>query len=126
MTKLVEGLYRCKTAKEDLSSTSGEKILAGDTFFENEEANSILTLNEGEVELLGLKDYSTAIRKQMAKSGEALPDGSYPIKNCADVSDALHRIGTGTKHSKAEIEAHIRSRAKALGCSMPGSKVLNN
>lgn len=124
MTKLVEGTYKRLKANTNLESTSGEIIEAGDTFFFNEEGNSILTLNEGEVEILGLKDYPTAVRKALAKKGFAMADGSYPIKDCGDVSDALHRIGSGDA-SKAAIIAHIRKNAKRLGCSIPGSKILN-
>jgi len=121
---LVEGTYYRHCSEVDLKSDSGEIIEAGETYFWNPKAKSILTLNEGEVELLGLKDYSTDERKKLAKSGAAMRDGSYPIKDCGDVKDALHRIGTG-KASKSAIVAHIRKRAKELGCSIPGSEVLN-
>ena len=117
MTKLIEGIYHRKTASKELESTSGEIISLGETYFINSEANSVLTLNEGEVELLGLRDVSTAERKALAKKGQALADGSYPIASCKDASNAIRRIGTGTKHSKATIVAHIRKRVRALGCS---------
>lgn len=59
-------------------------------------------------------DYSADQRKTMAKSGEALPDGSYPIANATDLENAIHAIGRGNDpHS--EIRAHIEKRAKALG-----------
>lgn len=116
MTKLVAGTYQRKSAKEELVSTSGEKIEAGETYFFNEEANSVLTLNEGEVEILGFRDFSTAERKSLAAKGFAMKDGSYPIVNCSDASNAIHRIGTGNA-SPSAIKAHISKRVKALGCS---------
>ena len=121
---LVEGTYYRHVSEVDLRSDSGEVIEAGETFFWNPKGKSVLTLNEGEVELLGLKDYSTEERKSLAKKGYAMRDGSYPIKDCGDVKDALHRIGSGNA-SKSAIVAHIRRQAKRLGCNIPGSDVLN-
>src|SRR5574342_252510 len=120
----IEGTHHSKVADKELKSNSGEEILAGDGYFLNQKANHVLTLNEGEVELLGLKDYSAEKRRELAKKGHAMAGGRYPIVDCGDVKDALHRIGTG-KGSKAAIVAHIRKRAKALGCKIPGSEVLN-
>lgn len=60
-----------------------------------------------------LGDYSTAQRKQMAKTGEAQADGSYPIKTRKDLSNALKDFNrTGQKPSD---KAHIVKRARALG-----------
>lgn len=114
---LVEGTYYYKVADKELKSKSGETISPGDTYFFNPKAKHILTLNEGEVELLGLRDVSTKERKKLAKKGAALSDGSYPIANCKDAANAIHRIGTGTKHAKSTIRAHIRKRVKELGCT---------
>ena len=60
------------------------------------------------------KAYSQDDRDEMAKSGEAMPDGSYPIKNEADLKNATHLVGNGGA-SKAAVKAHIIKRAKALG-----------
>lgn len=63
------------------------------------------------------KDYSDDERKGMAKEGTALPDGSYPIANSADLHHAIELSGMGSD-PKDEIKAHIKARAKALGlCS---------
>ncbi len=60
------------------------------------------------------KDYNTDQRREMARKGWALPDGSYPIADGGDLQDAIHAIGRGgTSHMK--IRAHIMKRAKALG-----------
>jgi len=55
-------------------------------------------------------------RDKAANSGAAMKDGSYPIKDCADVGKAVKAIGRGKK-SHASIKTHIKKRAKALGCT---------
>jgi hypothetical protein len=60
--------------------------------------------------------FDTAARQKLAKSGEALPDGSYPITDEEDLHNAIHAIGRGND-SHSEIRDHIKSRAKALGLS---------
>lgn len=59
-------------------------------------------------------DYSAEERRAMAKTGEAMPDGSYPIKNTGDLQNAIHAIGRGSA-SSAAIKRHIIKRARALG-----------
>ena len=53
-------------------------------------------------------------RRQLADSGAAMPDGSYPIRNGSDLDNAIDAIGRGSG-SHAAIRAHIIQRAKALG-----------
>jgi len=60
------------------------------------------------------KTYDTETRREMAKKGEAMPDGSYPIADAADLQNAIHAIGRGGA-PHATIKAHIVKRAKALG-----------
>ncbi len=60
------------------------------------------------------KDYSEEERKQLAKEGKALPDGSYPIVTGTDLEHAVELAGTGSD-GKTEIKTHIKTRAKALG-----------
>lgn len=59
------------------------------------------------------KDYSDDERKDMADKGEALPDGSFPIKNKKDLSNAVKAFGRAKDKDKAK--KHIKARAKALG-----------
>jgi hypothetical protein len=54
-------------------------------------------------------------RQKAADSGAAMDGGRYPIKDCADVGKAVHALGRG-KGDKAAIKAHIKKRAKSLGC----------
>lgn len=63
--------------------------------------------------LLFKRDYSTDQRDQMAQAGEAMPDGSFPIANTADLKNAIQSIGRAK--DRAAAMAHIKRRAKALG-----------
>lgn len=62
--------------------------------------------------------FTTKIRKKLAKTGAAEPDGSYPIKNAKDLANARKDLArTGNKPSDA---AHVNKRAKALGLAAGG------
>ena len=58
--------------------------------------------------------YTDDDRKTMAKSGEAMPDGSYPIRDQEDLENAIHAVGRGNTSHDA-IRKHIIARANALG-----------
>lgn len=60
-------------------------------------------------------DFSTKERKALAKKGEAMPDGSYPIRNKQDLKDAIQAIGRA-KDPEA-VKRHIKKRAAALGAT---------
>ena len=60
--------------------------------------------------------YKQGDRDDMAKSGEAMKDGSYPIKDAEDLKNAIHAVGRGGASHNA-IRKHIMARAKALGLS---------
>jgi len=62
------------------------------------------------------KDYDTEARRELAAKGWALPDGSYPIADKADLQNAIHAIGRG-KTPHGTIRKHIVKRAKALGAT---------
>jgi len=57
--------------------------------------------------------YSRARREEMASKGQALPDGSYPIADKADLQNAISAYGRAK--DKAAAKAHITRRAKAFG-----------
>jgi hypothetical protein len=59
------------------------------------------------------RDFNTEQRKKMAGKGQALPDGSFPIKNAGDLRNAIKLAGKAKDPGKAR--AHIKARAKALG-----------
>jgi hypothetical protein len=56
-----------------------------------------------------------AERQKLAKTGEAMPDGSFPIKTKDDVKAAIHAYGRAKKSHKAAVRKHIQKRARALG-----------
>lgn len=61
------------------------------------------------------RDYNAKQRKEMAASGEAMPDGSYPIANRTDLMNAIRSWGRGGSDPK--VKQYIKRRAKALGAS---------
>ena len=61
------------------------------------------------------RKFSSKQREEMAASGEAMPDGSYPIANRTDLMNAIRSWGRGGADPK--VKAHIKRRAKALGLS---------
>lgn len=60
--------------------------------------------------------YGADDRRDMADSGQAMDDGSYPVADRADLTRAIKAVGRGgADHDK--IRRHIIARAKALGAS---------
>ena len=60
--------------------------------------------------------YNADDRKRMAASGQAMPDGSYPVADAEDLDNAILAVGRGGADHDA-IRAHIIKRAAALGLS---------
>lgn len=55
-------------------------------------------------------------RMQLARKGHALPDGSFPIRNMADLMQhAMPSFGRGG--NKSQVKRHLLKRARALGAS---------
>ena len=67
------------------------------------------------VEAMEKREFSADERKSAAKSGKALPDGSFPIENVSDLHNAVQAYGRAK--DKAKTKAHIIARAKALGAT---------
>lgn len=59
------------------------------------------------------REVDTEERKRLAKEGNALPDGSFPIANVDDLKNAIQAIGRAKDPEAAK--AHIKKRARALG-----------
>lgn len=59
------------------------------------------------------REFSKEKREDLAKVGEALPDGSFPIENEEDLKNAIHAYGRAKNQSAAA--KHIAKRAKELG-----------
>lgn len=75
-----------------------------------QEVNGPETLTE--VFKMEKRDYSTDARRTMAEAGEAMPDGSFPIKNKGDLMDAIRSVGRASNYNAAK--QHIIRRARAL------------
>lgn len=69
--------------------------------------------NKATTQILNEK-YSQDDRNDMASSGEAMPDGSYPVKDEEDLGNAVHAVGRGNADHD-DIRKHIIKRAHALG-----------
>jgi hypothetical protein len=88
-------------------SLDGE-VLGWDEY-EADEAADI----DAEVADLALKRmYDEETRDAMAKAGEALPDGSFPIKDEDDLKNAIQAYGRAS--DKEAAKAHIMKRAAEL------------
>lgn len=72
---------------------------------------TIEAITEDVAEASGL---SARQRRQLAAQGKAMADGSYPIRNKADLRKAIRAVGRGGADHDA-IRRHIAQRAKALG-----------
>lgn len=58
-------------------------------------------------------EFNTKERKKLTKEGEARKDGSFPIRNKKDLSNAIHDVGRAT--NPAGAKSWIKKRAKDLG-----------
>lgn len=59
------------------------------------------------------RDFSPEERERLARSGAAMPDGSYPIVNREDLENAIQAIGRAKDPDATK--RHIKKRARALG-----------
>lgn len=58
------------------------------------------------------RDFSSQQRKDAAKSGAAMSDGSFPIKNVSELKNAIQALGRAS--DPAAAKRHIIKRARAL------------
>lgn len=58
---------------------------------------------------------SEETRQELAKKGQALPDGSYPIRNVSDLKNAIKAFGRSKPSERTKVRKHIVKRARALG-----------
>ena len=70
-----------------------------------------IKMDEAELELKRM--YSRERRNELAKNGHAMPDGSFPIVDTADLRNAI--IAHGRAKDPAAAKRHIIKRARALG-----------
>lgn len=88
-------------------SPAGEVLGYDEYLWDDAEAKS----DDEDVEFKRM--YSEEDRAKMTEAGEALPDGSYPIKDEEDLKNAIQAYGRAK--DKAAAKAHIMKRAKDLG-----------
>jgi hypothetical protein len=62
-------------------------------------------------------EFSAEERRKMAKSGVALPDGSFPIPDCSHAEKAIRAQGRAPEAKRPRVRAHIRRRVRSLSCS---------
>lgn len=105
----------------DAEFSKGGSLEIGEELFEEADEEGRITeagvREDGAVvyELDGeFRDIPSDQRDDMADSGAAMPDGSYPIANCDDLKNAIQAIGRAK--DPAATKAHIRKRKNALGC----------
>lgn len=68
----------------------------------------------GQSYYLDARKFSDEKRKHLAKTGAAMPDGSYPIENRGDLKNAVQSFGRSPDQA---TKRHIVRRAKALGAT---------
>jgi hypothetical protein len=59
------------------------------------------------------RERSMETRRRLAESGQAMPDGSYPIVTAEDLRNAIQAVGRAKDYEAAR--RHIMRRARALG-----------
>ena len=88
--------YTVDDYEEEDEVTKAEDVLFGET--------------EGDI---FKAEFSEKQRKKLAKEKEAMPDGSYPIRNVSDLKNAIQAVGRAK--NPAKTKAWIKKRAKQLG-----------
>jgi hypothetical protein len=78
------------------------------SFFNNSRSTRPQQLSE-----LFKRERTLETRRRLAETGEAMPDGSYPIVTVEDLRNAIQAFGR-TDNPRATKE-HIMRRARALG-----------
>jgi len=63
-------------------------------------------------------DFSMQQRQDMAAGGQAMQGGRFPIRNRADLENAIRAVGRvqpDTDAARAMVRRHIATRARAIG-----------
>ena len=68
-----------------------------------------------------MSDISAQQRRTAAAEGDALPGGRFPIRNKADLANAIRAVGRAKPSDRDAVRRFIIRRAKALGASYPDS-----
>jgi hypothetical protein len=61
------------------------------------------------------REFKTKERKDLADKGNAMPDGSFPIKSPQDVKNAIQAIGRTSPEKRPAVKRHVKKMARKLG-----------
>ena len=104
-----------KKATDALKEINDQLDALGPEYWETEEYEAALAKDCIETDGLKKREFTEAKRKEMAETGHAMPDGSFPIANAEDLHNAIQAHGRAKDPEKAK--AHIVARAKEMGMS---------
>ena len=65
-----------------------------------------------------MADLPAAGRKKAASQGQAMPGGRFPVRNRADLQNAIRAVGRvqpPTEEARSKVRRFIIKRARALG-----------
>jgi len=62
------------------------------------------------------REFSEEERMELARKGEALPDGSYPMPDCDAVRRAIDSYGRAPESHRRSLSRLIIKRNNELGC----------
>lgn len=84
---------------------------------DGEDAAPDLSILNGVIESAEIEKQgpSREVRERLARTGAALPDGSFPIRNGRDLRNAIQAFGRANREDRRRVATHIRRRARALG-----------
>lgn len=115
MSDLKANLLKFKSAKTDKDKETFKSEAARLTQLRKDaqaELDNAIQSAYADAELVIMENYDTEQRKEMAKKGLALPDGSFPIKTVEDLKNAIQAYGRAK--DQAAAAKFIAKRAKAL------------
>ena len=115
MADLKANLLKFKGAKTDADKETFKSEASRLTQLRKDaqaELDNAIQSAYADAELVIMENYDTEQRKEMAKKGLALPDGSFPIKTVEDLKNAIQAYGRAK--DQAAAAKFIAKRAKAL------------
>jgi len=120
-----EDLEAEETAEETTGSASGfglkgsgsaPKVAAdGSDSEDDDDEDDTKKADSWDEEDMQKADFSSDQRRRLASQGQALPDGSFPIRNKSDLSNAISAYGRAS--DKGRAKSWITRRARALGAT---------
>tara|TARA_B100001173_G_scaffold310511_1_gene325276 strand:- start:5210 stop:5866 length:657 start_codon:yes stop_codon:yes gene_type:complete len=90
-----------------------DKVKQQEEDMDAKELADILIITDVDENQVNERKFSEEERKELAKKGLALPNGSFPIVNLDDLKNAI--LSFGLAKNKSEAAKFIAKRAKALG-----------